>query len=431
MANYYDILQIPRDATIAQIKAAFRRLARRYHPDLNPGDPEAAEKFREIERAYEILRDPARRERYDRDLEPIPSESPTNDRGAAFFYEKGLRYAREREYRRAIENYSQAIEIDPTFWKAYLQRAIANYDNSHERAVFEDCRQVLLLNPDCGEAYYYLGLARQRLGYTQSSIDAYTRAIKLDPHPARIYYQRGLAREELSEYPEALQDWRSAAEGYRVAGDFRHYRFLQTKIKTLQKNTKNTLKKKERTVSQIFKNLWFALSNIVKIFLSSLVNPRGGLSSAFLKLDKNRALEIGIISGTIGSICLAVSWRNWSVNLPFERLWFLAILPVLLIVFSSYFLRKMEKKYGHIAGDVFAGGFSFLPISLVFFLNSKVSFSEDIVGFTVGMASVYCGWIGYNAYTGISNIRPRIALVFIPFVMFFIGAFIWSVYYYL
>lgn len=428
MANHYDILQVPRDATIAQIKAAFRRLARLYHPDLNPDDPEAAEKFREIERAYEVLRDPGRRKRYDREIQPIPSESPTNDRGAAFFYERGLRYAREREYPRAIENYTRAIEIEPTFWKAYLQRAAANYENGQDRAIFEDCRLVLQFNPDCGEAYYYLGLARQRLGYTQSSIDAYTRAIQLDPSPARVYYQRGLAREELSEYTEALQDWRSAAEGYRAAGDFRNYRFLQSKIKTLQRNT---LKKKERNFLQTIKSLPFTFLNTGKVFLSSLVNPRGGLSAAFLKMGKNRALEMGIISGAIGGIFLAISWRNWSVNLPFERLLFLGVVPFLLIVFSSYLLRKMGKIYGHIAGDFFAGGFSFLPIALVFSLNSQLSLNEDIVGFTVGMASVYCSWIGYHAYTGISNIRPRIALLFIPFVMFFIGAFIWGVYYYL
>lgn len=428
MANYYDILQIPRDATIDQIKAAFRRLARLYHPDLNPGDPDAAAKFHEIERAYEVLRDPERRELYDREIQPIPSESPRKEIGATVFYERGLRYARERDYPRAIENYTRAIEIDPTFWKAYLQRAAANYDNNQDRAVFEDCRLVLQLNPDCGEAYYYLGLARQRLGYTQSSIDAYTRAIKLDPNPARIYYQRGSAREELSEYTEALQDWRSAAEGYRIAGDSRRYRFVQSKIKTLQKNT---LKKKDRNFLQILKSLPFVLFNIGKIFISSLVNPRGGLSSAFLKLGKDRALEMGILSGAIGGIFLAISWWNWSVNLPFERLFFLGIVPFLIIALFSYLLRKMGKFYGYLAGDFFAGGFSFLPISLVFSLISKLSLNEEIVGFTVGMASVYCGWIGYNAYSGISNIRPRIALVSIPFVMFFIGAFIWSVYYYL
>ena len=100
-------------------------------------------------------------------------------------------------------------------------------------------------------------------------------------------------------------------------------------------------------------------------------------------------------------------------------------------LFSSYLIRKMGKFYGHIAGDFFLGGFTFLPLSIVFFLTSKFVPSGDIVGFTIGMATVYSAWIGYNAYTGISNIRSPIALLFIPFVMFFIGALIWGVYYYL
>jgi len=57
MKNYYEILQIPRNASNNQIKAAFRRLARQYHPDYNPNDPEAVTKFREIEQAYRVLSD--------------------------------------------------------------------------------------------------------------------------------------------------------------------------------------------------------------------------------------------------------------------------------------------------------------------------------------------------------------------------------------
>ncbi len=64
--DYYEILGIPRDATQEEIKRAYRRLALKYHPDRNPGDKEAEEKFKEIAEAYDILRDPEKRAIYDR-----------------------------------------------------------------------------------------------------------------------------------------------------------------------------------------------------------------------------------------------------------------------------------------------------------------------------------------------------------------------------
>jgi len=64
--DYYDILGLTRNAKQDEIKAAFRRLARKYHPDVNPGDKQAEERFKEINEAYEVLSDPKKRALYDR-----------------------------------------------------------------------------------------------------------------------------------------------------------------------------------------------------------------------------------------------------------------------------------------------------------------------------------------------------------------------------
>ncbi|HEX3328663.1 MAG TPA: molecular chaperone DnaJ [Gaiellales bacterium] len=64
--DYYDVLGVDRDASEADVKKAFRRLARDLHPDVNPGDPDAAEGFREASEAYEALSNPDTRARYDR-----------------------------------------------------------------------------------------------------------------------------------------------------------------------------------------------------------------------------------------------------------------------------------------------------------------------------------------------------------------------------
>jgi curved DNA-binding protein len=63
--DYYDVLGLNKGASEADIKSAFRKQARKYHPDVNPGDKTAEEKFKEINEAYEVLSDPDKRKRYD------------------------------------------------------------------------------------------------------------------------------------------------------------------------------------------------------------------------------------------------------------------------------------------------------------------------------------------------------------------------------
>ena len=63
--DYYSIMGVSRNATDKEIKQAFRRLARKYHPDVNPGDKEAERKFKEINEANDVLSDPEKRKKYD------------------------------------------------------------------------------------------------------------------------------------------------------------------------------------------------------------------------------------------------------------------------------------------------------------------------------------------------------------------------------
>jgi molecular chaperone DnaJ len=65
MTNYYEILEVSREATHDEIKTAYRRLAILYHPDKNPGDQEAEERFKEVSEAYRVLADTEKRQLYD------------------------------------------------------------------------------------------------------------------------------------------------------------------------------------------------------------------------------------------------------------------------------------------------------------------------------------------------------------------------------
>lgn len=82
----YEVLGVPRGASADEIKSAYRRLARRYHPDVNQEDPSAEEKFKEVGEAYSILSDPDRRARYDRfgTAEDMPSGGGVNFQGGGF-----------------------------------------------------------------------------------------------------------------------------------------------------------------------------------------------------------------------------------------------------------------------------------------------------------------------------------------------------------
>jgi len=63
--DYYELLGVPRKASAKDIRTAFRKLARKYHPDLNPGDKAAEEKFKQIQEAYDVLSDSKKRQMYD------------------------------------------------------------------------------------------------------------------------------------------------------------------------------------------------------------------------------------------------------------------------------------------------------------------------------------------------------------------------------
>lgn len=79
--DYYKILEVSKNATQDELKKSFRKLAKKYHPDTNGGDPVASQKFQDINEAYSVLSDEAKRKEYDLggsdNVDPFTSEKKT------------------------------------------------------------------------------------------------------------------------------------------------------------------------------------------------------------------------------------------------------------------------------------------------------------------------------------------------------------------
>src|SRR5450759_5227620 len=83
--DYYELLGVSRKAPQKEIRQAYRKLARKYHPDLNPGDKSSEEKFKQVQEAYDVLSDTKKRQMYDQFGFETPGASSAADAGDVHF----------------------------------------------------------------------------------------------------------------------------------------------------------------------------------------------------------------------------------------------------------------------------------------------------------------------------------------------------------
>ena len=279
--DYYRRLRLPKNASRQDIKAAFRRLSRQYHPDLHPNRPNVAMTFQSLREAYEVLIDRVRRQHYDCICRSAQSAaaSKTPDAAsieAAFsranhqlltpktptdFYLRGVRYALAHNHRAALKEYDEALALNSELEAAYLRRAEARYFLGDDPGVLADCQRAIALDPSDSQAHYYLGLARFRLGYVQSAIAAFTNAISQDDEDAQSFARRGLAYEDLNDTLEAARDLRRAAQLYKQQGDVTKYERLKQYLRRFGTIGRSRPIKLFGWIAQRSLNLWTGLWN--------------------------------------------------------------------------------------------------------------------------------------------------------------------------
>ena len=421
--NYYKILEISRNATTEEIKEAYHRLAREYHPDLHPGNPSAEERFKEICEAYEVLSDSVQRTLYDQGVDTNRSDRKKSGSSPQDFYVRAAAKSLEKNYHGAVEDYSQAIELNPEFVEAYLKRGMARYKLGDDRGTLKDCNQALQINPNLAQAYYYQGRARYRLGYTQAAIEAYTQAIRLEPDYAQAYYHRGLANHDLKELPLAVEDLQKASEFFNEQGDRTGNQLARDTLKTLTK-TKGKLRRSSGkntlgAVKAVFGNSIFA-------FKSFALNPTGGLLPAFASLDKHQATSVGVLFAAVANFCFVsgiyLGWRDLLNDLSIYKLILVGVVPFVSLSIVSGIARGIFGRNGSLAGDIFLAGASLLPMSFLILISSLSKFlPSNTLPILSVFVSCYTILMLYSGCTQISNLPEKAAVFVVPVMLIVSG----------
>jgi curved DNA-binding protein CbpA len=360
--NYYLILGVAPNASPKEIKQAFRRLARQYHPDLNPNDSVAAEKFKQISQAYDVLSDTTKRLRYDRNIpRPQPaaprqkqqSSSTNNPKTAQDYYDRGLLRTQAKDYRQAINDYSQAIKLNPRFVDAYLKRCEMRYKLGENQEVLQDCQAVLKIDATVAKAYYYQGRARYSLGYIDPAIESYSLAIAQDKNYSQAHYYRGMAYKESQNVAAAISDLTEAAELFRQQKNYDAYRRTQQNVIELGGDGK------------LSRNESWAYSFLNTLGLS-LVNPGGGLLPAFSRLREKQLVLVGGIYGVLSACCFVGSCLmiGLSYSVSLWQLFFLGLIPFISLICTGMTLRELWHHRGSLATHIFIGGVAIAPLAL-------------------------------------------------------------------
>ena len=404
---YYQILELSPGASLEDIKVAFRRLAREYHPDLHPDNAKSAEKFKSIAIAYQVLRDFFQS---DRNSNKEVTEKTTSD-NYQDFYVRGIQLSLERDYQRAQENFTKAIELQPDFERAYLKRCETLFKLGDDRGVLRDCEELLKLDNNCAEAYYYRGRSRYRLGYVASAVEAYAKAIKISNNYALAYYYCGLAYNELKESSKAIEALQTAAKLFQQQNDSSGYKLAIDTLKNLNISNK------------ILSPITVVFERIFRSFTSFIFNPVGDILPFFAHLEEKEAIYLGIFYGIFADFCFVIGMyfnRVISSNFSFLNLAIVGLMPFVSLVILGSIACLILTGFNDFSQTVFVAGAAVLHLGFLGLINGFSLPGNITIVFAV-FTCCYTILTLYSGCTQILNLSEATAAFTLPIMLLVSG----------
>jgi tetratricopeptide (TPR) repeat protein len=418
LQDHYQTLRLSRNATQGDIKRAFRFLARQYHPDLNPNNGEAAEKFRRITKAYEALSNPARSSLYDDVESTIPSpvgSAISND--CQKFYIQAVNQASNKNYVMAISEFTRAIQLNPQYLDAYLGRAQVRFSMGDDRGTVEDCRQVLSLKPDAVHAQYLLGRAYHRLGDVRAAIDGYSQAIVLVKDYAKAYYNRGLAHIEIQEPRLGVRDLQSASRLFRKQNNISAYRRTRATLAELS----NLDGVDADPVSFLLGTVKAALILLPKV----LINPGAELLASFSLLNPLQTSLTGLFFAIFALGCAELSLlMNWlpGLTLSAPHLAVLGFVWFAGLWMSSAIARSTFGSRENWSSDVFLAGAALLPVGAGSLLSNLSVWLGPIFLIVLAVFTLNFKLLTlYSGCTQLHNLSEQSAAIAVPTMLLISG----------
>ncbi|MEA5510962.1 DnaJ domain-containing protein [Crocosphaera sp. UHCC 0190] len=415
--DYYKILQVSSQATSEEIKIAFRRLARQYHPDLHPNDPFCEEKFKEISEAYKILIN-------QKNSFQNPDKFQTNNQSKSLsvqdIYLRGVKKTLAKNYVSALSDYDQAIQLKPDFLEAYIKRCEVYFYLDLYQKSLEDSQTILRLDSRCFEAYYYQGRSRHKLGYLPGAIEAYTQSINIQNTSAKSYYYRSFAYEELKEQKKAISDIKKAINLFKIQEDLKGVELGKNRLNSLNNH---------------FNQLWriwdYPLINICQLFLSTgimiVIDPGGNFLSCLAKLQSIQRLIYGIFYGIVFNIISLHDFYFNQSKILFNQssdiyLFVLGISPFLALLIISLIAQLMYRNFFYFVSSVFFSGVSLLPF-MGFLILEHLLIHEFYFIKTIALifTGCYTLLILYNGCLQVYNFSEKMAAFWSSIMLIVVG----------